>query len=287
MGLHYQCDKTRVLSEVLLHRSASYRLGAPVKVQDDLSVGGKHPLIRAAFRKLGLEIRRAKRPSVTNNYYDVSPSCQIPNLSFLYERFLGQRPEGMFVEVGAFDGISYSNSSCLADAGWGGLLIEPVPEFAQFCRARYAGNEQIRVVECAVGDSDSAIDLMVGGVLTTANLALAEEYLHVPWSQSVAQQMKVLTVPQARLDSLLTENSVQPRFDVLVVDVEGFESAVFAGFSLDYWRPKMMIVELCDTHPDLSTTRTSDAALSRAFVSAGYEIVFKDSVNTMFVDPTV
>ena len=76
-------------------------------------------------------------------------------------------------------------------------------------------------------------------------------------------------------------------FDVLVVDVEGFEEQVFAGFSLSDWRPKMMIVELADTHPDLTATSHSDARLGARLAAHGYNVVFKDSVNTVFVDDDV
>ena len=40
---------------------------------------------------------------------------------------------GTFVEVGAFDGWSYSHTVCLAQLGWRGLYIEPVPEHAALC----------------------------------------------------------------------------------------------------------------------------------------------------------
>jgi serine/threonine protein kinase len=36
-----------------------------------------------------------------------------------------------------------------------------------------------------------------------------------------------------------------------VVDVEGHETEVFEGFSLDHWMPQMIILELADFHPDL------------------------------------
>jgi len=216
-------------------------------------------------------------------YYHPTRSCQIPNLGFLYELFLGRQSDGVFVEVGAFDGISWSNTSCLAEVGWRGLLIEPVPEFAEQCRSRYAGNELIEVIQCAAGASDAQIKLMVGGSLTTASEALAAEYRDIEWSKSLAERMVSIEVRQARLDDLLAERGIEPGFDVIVVDVEGFEAEVFAGFSIERWRPRMLIVELADTHPDLVTTRGSDAVLSRSITSAGYDIVYKDSINTMFV----
>ena len=45
----------------------------------------------------------------------------------------------------------------------------------------------------------------------------------------------------------------------------------------------MMIVELADTHPDLKATASDDGRLYREFATHGYVVVFKDSVNTVFV----
>jgi hypothetical protein len=85
------------------------------------------------------------------------------------------------------------------------------------------------------------------------------------------------------LDHLLESADIPPGFDVLVVDVEGLEPAVFAGFTLSKWRPQMMIVELVDTHPELTATRRPDATLGRSLAGAGYSVVYKDAINTVFV----
>ena len=47
--------------------------------------------------------------------YNLSPTCQIPGLDKIYEEYFGDTL-GLFVEVGAFDGESVSNTSGLADA---------------------------------------------------------------------------------------------------------------------------------------------------------------------------
>ncbi len=73
----------------------------------------------------------------------------------------------------------------------------------------------------------------------------------------------VLTVRQRRLDEMLEEVRAPEQFDLLSVDVEGYESEVFGGFDLERWMPGLMIVELADLHPDLTTTRAKDAELSR------------------------
>jgi hypothetical protein len=46
-------------------------------------------------------------------------------------------------------------------------------------------------------------------------------------------------------------------------------------------------VELVDTHPDLGSTTASDALLGDKISSHGYAIVYKDSINTVYVENTV
>jgi hypothetical protein len=71
--------------------------------------------------------------------------------------------------------------------------------------------------------------------------------------------------------------------DLVVIDVEGAEAAVLRGFSLARWRPRMLIIELVHTHPDLHSVSAGDAHLQRLIEEARYSVVYKDSVNTVFV----
>lgn len=82
------------------------------------------------------------------------PKSQIPNLDSIYQkyftRFFGIPYQGFFVEVGAYDGESYSNTSGLADSGWNGLYIEPVFEYYNKCLIRHKNNS-VKVINCAIG----------------------------------------------------------------------------------------------------------------------------------------
>ncbi len=237
--------------------------------------------------RAGYDFRRKPHPKpsapAARAFYEPTDTCQIRYLGSLYEAVFGQRRDGFFVEVGAFDGISFSNSSCLAAVGWRGVLVEPVPTFAARCRERYADNPRVQVCECAVGADDREIELIVGGPLTTANELLAREYLDVGWAKNQMRDANTTSVRQRTLDQLLSDESVEPGFEVLVVDVEGYEQAVFASFDLECWWPQMVIVELADTHPDLTVTRAGDAQLARRLVDQGYDVLYKDVINTVFV----
>jgi FkbM family methyltransferase len=211
-------------------------------------------------------------------------SCQIDSLWFIYEHYFSTKTNGVFVEVGAYDGLFVSNTWGLAKAGWTGHLIEPNPHMAAKCREIHSQHKGVKVSEVAIGPVGvTSIDLHLAGTLSTANPLLFEEYKSVEWAKKSLVGGSSIRVTCMTLDEFIEENQIPIGFEVLIVDVEGFEAEVFAGFNLAKWRPKMIIVELVNTHPDLQTTRSSDAQLQRAVSDSGYQVAYKDLINTVFV----
>lgn len=224
-------------------------------------------------------------PSGVSNatYYRPPPTCQVANLPILLTRFLGDREDGLFVEIGGFDGYFASNTWALAERGWTGWYVEPVPNLAQRCRRNHRNHAGVQVVECAIANGMSeTVTLHLAGTLTTANDQLFDEYSGVAWAQgSITSQN--LVVPAMSLENFFRDYDVPYDLDLLVVDVEGFEHSVLAKFGEDQYRPKMLIVELADTHPDLLSTASTDAVLMQRILGEGYVVVYKDAINTVFV----
>jgi len=217
------------------------------------------------------------------HYYPQQPSCQIPDLWFLFETYFGKRSQGIFVEVGAYDGVAVSNTWGLAKAGWAGWLVEPIPTFAQACRHHHADHLNVEVVEVAIGaEDDVQIQLKLAGTLTTSNVELFDAYKKIDWAESELTET-IVNVRSRTLNSLLVEKMIPSKFDLLVVDVEGMEASVFAGFDIYRWQPKMLIVELSDNHPDLQGVAKTDRSLYVSILESGYRVVYKDSINTVFV----
>lgn len=226
---------------------------------------------------------------MASRYYTASATCQIPNLGGKWQALFGERGQGTFVEVGAYDGESYSNTSCLADVGWGGLYIEPVPEFAEKCRRRHAANSKVTIVEVAASDAAGEAELHIGDTLTTLSEAQVADYSEIDWAKGLHQgQSRKITTE--RLDTILEKAAIKPGFDLLVVDVEGLEAKVFAGFTIERWKPKVVLVELEDQHPDFkSNERVRSGALEvrRQLEQAGYNIYYRDIINSIYVDGRV
>ena len=243
-------------------------------------------IAKSFFHSLGLQVSRLPSESRESQelirkqgfFYNPPENCQISELANLYSIYLGERHEGFFVEVGAFDGISFSNSSCLADRGWEGLLIEPIPEFAEMVRKLYLGNRSIEIIESAVGATNATTDIFLAGALTTTQPQILDSYRDIWWAKDAVADTTSITVPMRRLES---HGNGRP-IDVLIVDVEGEEESVFKGFTLSRWRPRLLIVELAHTHPDLYSVSQGHKHLQCRIEQEGYTVIYKDLCNTVF-----
>lgn len=200
------------------------------------------------------------------------PDCQIKNLAEIYEEHLPDL--GCFVEVGAFDGKTYSNTYFLAQMGWRGIYIEAHPDFAQVCKLNHKDND-VKVISCAVGRQHGFQDLYIIGECST----LVWDQTAINWG---GDKERKITVPVHSLNHLLLEYEISPGFELLVVDVEHSELDVLQPFNLQYWKPKMCIIE---THEGQSDPKINflAAPITEYFYNYGYKKIHVDEINTIFL----
>jgi FkbM family methyltransferase len=219
-----------------------------------------------------------------SSFYRPFSDCQVRGLDAIYNAAFGNLKRGVFVEVGAYDGQFVSNTCFLADLGWRGVYVEPIPQFAAACAKRHQRNPDVTVVNAAVGKAAGTTELHLAGVLSTKNENFYSAYRNISWAKKLLSHRKV-TAPVVTLNDLLDEHKVPDGFELLVVDVEGGEPDVFAGFDLTRWKPKMLIIELEDHHPDfmkIESIREPIAQLRRYILGAGYTELYVDAINTIF-----
>jgi len=196
--------------------------------------------------------------------------------------YFGQRIDGCFVEVGAYDGEYCSNTSGLADVGWKGYYIEPVPQYAELCKSRHSRNLAITVSQFAIGDREAKINIHVGGPLSTVSDHMKTHFESLSWAQGQLTGMQI-EVEQQTLDQYLVAHNITQGFDLLVVDVEGQEWSVLRQFNCEYWRPKMVIIELHDQNPDYACIHAECNQVVQYFEEHAYKVVYKDFTNTVYV----
>jgi FkbM family methyltransferase len=241
-------------------------------------------LVSLLGARLGLGAPAWSARDETHPFYQPSRSCQIVGCGALYERLFGLKRDGTFVDVGAFDGEWLSNTACLADLGWSGLMIEPHPVSFELCRARHHDNPRVRMTNCAIGQAEGTVHLMLGEALSTTVPEQRALYRDIPWARNFTDGGDV-AVAQLRLDKLFDVFGIQPGFDLLSIDVEGAELGVLRSFDLGAWRPRAVIVEMMDQHPDFARdarTRAEAGEIRTLFGAHGYGACYGDETNTVF-----
>jgi hypothetical protein len=58
-------------------------------------------------------------------------------INIVYEDIFGFKTNGVFVEIGAFDGETASFTCFLADIGWTGHYVEPIKRYLINCLNRH------------------------------------------------------------------------------------------------------------------------------------------------------
>jgi FkbM family methyltransferase len=219
---------------------------------------------------------------IAQSYYQLAATCQIPKLGTIYELYFGRRNDGCFVEVGAYDGEYVSNTSCLADLGWRGYYVEPVPEYAELCRARHSKNWQVTVSQCAIGAYAGEILINVGGPLSTVSDQIQQHFESLAWGKGhfIGEQVQV---EQMTLEQYLVLHNIERGFELLVVDVEGNEWNVLRDYDLQRWHPQMVVIELHDQNPDYISMKEENNKIVRFFDMHDYKVIYKDFTNTIYV----
>jgi FkbM family methyltransferase len=191
--------------------------------------------------------------------------------------FFGGTP-GFYVDVGANDGFSNSNTAALDEMGWRGILVEADPNLADICRqARPFGN----VVACAAADptrrgSESAFQWVSPGYDKTTGLStLVNSSALQRKAMQIGASVSTITVPVRSLNDILEKHDAPNEFELLSVDVEGAELEVFRSCDLTRWRPRIIIAE--------DNWVSADFPVRSYLRRFGYHLACRTGVNDWYV----
>lgn len=159
----------------------------------------------------------------------------------LFDFFQGRR-NGVFVEVGAYDGVNLSNTYFLEALGWNGVLVEANPERYRQCVASRPFSRSVHAAAVSDGSvREIVLSIPIGdGGLDTLAFTEAGEAHKQRVSRSTATVQQV-SVPALTLDEILAPLSGP--IDVMSIDIEGGELAALKGLDLQRFRPTVLIIE--------------------------------------------
>ncbi|NNM00329.1 MAG: FkbM family methyltransferase [Gammaproteobacteria bacterium] len=152
---------------------------------------------------------------------------------------------GTFVELGAFDGVTQSNTRHLESRGWRGILIEPVPAAWRECRDNRPLATVINCACVAADDTRTSVAMAATGLmsLVRGTRTAAEEEEWISRGESLqALTREEIEVPARTLQSVLDAQGMT-RVDLLSLDVEGGELDVLKGLDFTRTRPRFIACE--------------------------------------------
>lgn len=149
------------------------------------------------------------------------------------------------VDVGAHDGISWSNSAYFIEGGWRALLLEPMPKAFAEMQARYAGNPQVACRNLACADRAGTLPFVLGDDHLAMLSALAPDAVGVgePESGTDGESGQTIRVTVETLSRVLEAEAWPRDFAILSVDAETMDYEVLLGLDFARFRPRFVVVE--------------------------------------------
>ena len=149
----------------------------------------------------------------------------------LNKYFFKNKEDGFYIELGAFDGLTTSNTAFFEKyKNWTGLLIEPSPK---------------KFNECVINRPNSIC-------LNEICSDISNDFVSLDHSDGlmskIIENKKKLFSKTTTLEEILDKQKLNRKIDFLSVDVEGYELKVLKGLNLDKYRPKYILVEIWYTN---------------------------------------
>lgn len=150
----------------------------------------------------------------------------------------GFKRGGYFVEFGATDGITGSNSFLLeSQFGWSGVVAEPALRFHADLAKNRTCVRDVRAVWAQSGQELSFKEAKIGALSTFRHLEGKDQY------RRLRKRGKVYPVQTVSLLDLLDQNRAPREIDYLSVDTEGSELEILQAFDFSKYQFRSITVE--------------------------------------------
>ena len=150
---------------------------------------------------------------------------------------------GTFLDIGANDGITLSNTYALTLAGWQGLCVEASPSAFEKLQLTHSGNKRIQCLHAAVYDFNGEVKLYESGehlgVGDTSLLSTLFEVEKERWHKETFNQ---ISVPCVTFLTMMGLSEIK-RFDFISLDIEGAELTVLKQMDLRALGCRLLCVE--------------------------------------------
>lgn len=144
---------------------------------------------------------------------------------------------GSFLDCGANDGITFSNTRALAERGWKGVLIEPSPKAYAKLKELYNGHKGFYLYQVALGSHNGKAMLQESGPLCSANdVGLVSTFVPSEMDRFKSSvKYDPVEVKVFKWKTFLNRLTIK-EFDFVSMDVEGNELQILPDMDLSKTR---------------------------------------------------
>ena len=201
--------------------------------------------------------------------------------TYLNTHFFKNKKNGVYIELGALDGVTLSNSKFFEDTlNWSGILIEPHPNNFKLLQANRPNNYLFNdLVSCHSEPLKYRYFVnglsFVSGVENTLSQPHFDNWFenNTEWIKLLPQKTAYIT-PKTLTDIVKTTNLTH--IDLLSLDVEGHEYEVLKSW--DFSIPiDVILIETLGVQPE------KEELCRQLLLNNNYKFITKYKINEIFV----
>ena len=157
---------------------------------------------------------------------------------------------GTFMDLGANDGSTLSNTRALAERGWSGVCVDASPTAFAKLEALYAEHDHIETHHVAMAEKVGWLTLHESGThLGKGDTALLSSVIDAETTKwRPTTEYHEVTVPSIDFAELLRRSKYKT-FDFISMDVEGMDLLVLQQMDLTALGCSMLVVEVNNSDP--------------------------------------
>lgn len=179
-------------------------------------------------------------------------------------RELADIPNGKFLDIGAHDGQTLSNTRALALSGWSGTLVEPNPYLFMELLNRYKNDPKFTLINAAMSDKSGLTDFF-------------HDDNGYRFGSSIASNAKEL-FPDQSFSTKFKVNAISPKdltetYDFISIDTEGFDLPILKAMRGTLNSTRLICIEY-------NQERSYDATIAELRLQ-GFEQVHKSRENIL------
>lgn len=193
-------------------------------------------------------------------------------LNYFLNKPLEQR---CVLDIGANDGRTFSNSLKVIELGWKGILFEPSPKALELLRQLHQNNPNVTIYPFAMTNEDGEFELKESGsILNEGDTSLVSSLKQeetMKWRNSNIQ-FNPVTINGMSFSTFLEKSEIN-KFNLITIDVEGFDYDVLSKINLTEVGCEMLIVEFNGKDEELFTSYVNQF---------GMKLIAKNPENLIF-----